>query len=164
MKYWYSFCRYFVRDDVIIARPFDATFVINAGTFMLTTLVIYVAHRYRRTRVRVGVQTIVFHDSSDVPHNTVECYICLCNFVVGDQLASLQPRKHVYHRRCIACALAWAPTYPICRGVLLDGDVWVWHPDYGMTMLSFFFFFFFFLCYSFLCRLTIMTMLIYIVA
>ena len=91
-----------VRDDVIISRPFetdprifgvwhmyfDTTFVITACILMLTTFVIYVAHRYRRTRVRVGVQTIVFHDSSDVPHNTEEFYISLCNFVVGDQLAS----------------------------------------------------------------------------
>ena len=92
-----------VRDDVIIARPFetdphifaiwhmyfDATFVITACILMLTVLVIYVAHRYQRTRVRVGVRTIVFLDSSDVPHNREECCICLCNFVVGDQLASI---------------------------------------------------------------------------
>ena len=89
-------------DDVIIARPFetdpckfgvwhkyfDATFVIAACIFIHTALVIYVAHRYRRTRVRVGVQTIVFHDLSNVPHNRGECYTCLCNFIVGDQLAS----------------------------------------------------------------------------
>ena len=92
-----------VRDDVIIARPFetddrifgvwhkyfDATFIITACILMLTALVIYVAHRCRRTRVCVGVRTIVFHDSSDVPHNTEESCICLCNFVVGDQIASL---------------------------------------------------------------------------
>ena len=76
-----------VRDDVIIAHPFeinprifgvwhkyfDATLVITACILMLTALVIYVAHRYRRTRVRVGVRTIIFPDSSDVPHNTEEC-------------------------------------------------------------------------------------------
>ena len=92
-----------VRDDVIIARPFetdprifgvwhkyfDATFIITACILMITALVIYVAHRYRCTRVRVGVRTIVFHDSSDVPQNKEECCICLCNFVVGDQLVSL---------------------------------------------------------------------------
>ena len=91
-----------IRVNVITARPFetdprifaiwhmyfDATFVIAACILMLTVLVIYVAHRYRRTRVRVGVPTIVIHDSFDVPHNTEECCICLCNFVVGDQLAS----------------------------------------------------------------------------
>ena len=90
-------------DDVIIASPFEtnpcifgiwhmyfnATFIIAACILMLTALVIYVAHRYRRTRVLVGVRTIVFHDVSDVPYNTEECCICLCNFVVGDQLASL---------------------------------------------------------------------------
>ena len=92
-----------VRDDVIIADPFeidprifgvwheyfDATFVIAACILMLTALLIYVAHRYRCARVRVGVRTIVFHDSSDVPHNTEECCISLYNFVVGDQVASL---------------------------------------------------------------------------
>ena len=92
-----------VRDDTIIARPFEtdprifgvwhkysgATFVIAACILMLTALVIYVAHRYQRTRVCVRVRTIVFHDSSNVPHNTEECCISLCNFVVGDQLASL---------------------------------------------------------------------------
>ena len=92
-----------VRDDVVIAHPFetdprifgvshkyfDATFVIAACILTLTVFVIYVAHRYRRTRVRVGVQTIIFHDSSDVPYNIEECCICPCNFVVGDQLASL---------------------------------------------------------------------------
>ena len=91
-----------VRDDVIIAQPFeadprifgvlhmylDATFVIATFILTLTALEIYVAHRYRRTRVRVGIQTIIFHDSSDVPHNTKECCISLCNFVVGDKLAS----------------------------------------------------------------------------
>ena len=91
-----------VRDDVNIAHPFetdsrifgvwhmyfDATLVIAVCILMLTALVIYVAHRYRRTRVRAGVQIIVFHDLSDVPHYTGECCICLCNFVVGDQLAS----------------------------------------------------------------------------
>ena len=91
-----------VRDDVIIARPFetdprifgvwhmyfDTTFVITAFILMLIAFMIYVAHRYRRTSVRVGVQTIVCHDSSNVPHNTEECCIFLCNFVVGDQLAS----------------------------------------------------------------------------
>ena len=90
-------------DDVIIARPFetdprifaiwhmyfDATFVIAACILMLTVLVIYVVHRYRRTRVCVGVWTIVFLDSSDVPHNTEECFISLCSFVGEDQLASL---------------------------------------------------------------------------
>ena len=90
-------------DDVIIAQPFetdphifgvlhmyfDATFVIASCILMLTALVIYVAHRCQRTTVRVGVWTIVLLDSFDVPHNTEECCICLCNFVVGDQLASL---------------------------------------------------------------------------
>ena len=91
-----------VRDDVIIARPFeidprifgvwhmyfDTTFVITAFILMLIAFMIYVAHRYRRTSVRVGVRTIICHDSSNVPHNTEECCISLCNFVVGDQLAS----------------------------------------------------------------------------
>ena len=92
-----------VRNDVIIARPlttdprffgvwhkyFVATFFIATCILMLTALVINVAHRYRRTRDHVGVWTIVCHDSSDVPHNTEECYISLCNNVVGYQLASL---------------------------------------------------------------------------
>ena len=116
-----------VRDDVIIAHPFerdprifgvwrkyfDATFVITACILMLVTLMIYVLHQYRRTRVDVGVRTIVFHDVSHVPYNMETCCICLCNFVDGDQLASLQPCKHVYHRRCIARQLAQAPTCPI---------------------------------------------------
>ena len=92
-----------VRDDVVIAHPFetdprifgvshkyfDATFVIAACILMPTALLIYVAHRYRCARVRVGVQTIVFQDSSDVPHYTEECYISLYNFVVRNQVASL---------------------------------------------------------------------------
>ena len=92
-----------VRDDVIIAHPFeinprifgvchkyfDATLVIIACILMLTALVIYVAHRYRRTRVRVGVRTIVFHNVSNVPYNTEECCISMCNIIFGDQLASL---------------------------------------------------------------------------
>ena len=92
-----------VKDDVIIAHPFetdprifgvwheyfDVTFVVAACIFMLTALLIYVAHRYRCARVRVGVRTIAFHDSSDVPHNTEECCISLYNFVVGDQVESL---------------------------------------------------------------------------
>ena len=91
-----------VRNDVTIARPFktdprifgfshkcfDAIFFIAACILLLTALVINVAHRYQRTRDRVGVRTIVCHDSSDVPHDTEECYISLCNFVVGYQLAS----------------------------------------------------------------------------
>ena len=68
-------------------KYFDATFVIAACILMLTASVINVAHRYQRTRDHVGVRTIVFHDSSDVPHDTEECYIPLCNFVVGHQLA-----------------------------------------------------------------------------
>ena len=56
---------------------------------MLTALVIYVAHRYRGTKIRVGVWTIVFHDSTVVPQNMEECRICLSNHEVGDQLASL---------------------------------------------------------------------------
>ena len=90
------------RDDVIIARPletdprkfgvqlqyFDATFVIVVCILILIALVIYVAHRYQRTRVRAGVPTIIIHDSSDVPQNAEECRICLCIFIVGDQLAS----------------------------------------------------------------------------
>ena len=92
-----------VRDDVIITGPFktdprifgvcnmyfDAKFVITACILMHTALMIYVAHRYRPTRVRVRVWTIVFHDSSDVPHNMDECCNCLCSFVVADQFASL---------------------------------------------------------------------------
>ena len=76
-----------VRDDIIIARPFEtddlifgvwhkyfnATFVIAACVLILIGLVIYVPRRYRRTRIRVGFRTIVFHDSSDVPHNMEEC-------------------------------------------------------------------------------------------
>ena len=90
-------------DDVTIVRPFetdprifgvwhkyfDSTFVIAACILMLTALLIYVAHRYQCARVRVGVQTIVFQDSSDVPHYTEECCISLYNFVVGYQVASL---------------------------------------------------------------------------
>ena len=52
-----------VRDDIIISRPFEidphifgfwhkyfgAIFVIATRILMLTALVIYVAHRYRRT-------------------------------------------------------------------------------------------------------------------
>ena len=74
-------------DDVIVARPFEtaprifdvwlkqfvATFVIAVSILILPASVISVAHRYRRTRVLVGVQTIFFHDSSDVPRNTEEC-------------------------------------------------------------------------------------------
>ena len=92
-----------VTDDVIIARPFEtdhrifrvwhmsfgATYFIITCILLLTTLVIYVAHRLRRSRLRVGVRTIVFHNSSDVPHNTEECCFFLRSFVVGDQLASL---------------------------------------------------------------------------
>ena len=91
-----------VRNDVIIARPFqtdprffgvwhkyfDATSFIATCILMLIALVINVAHRYRRTRDHVGVRTIVCHDSSDVAHDTEECYISLCNFVAGYQLAS----------------------------------------------------------------------------
>ena len=91
-----------VGDNVIIARPFEtdarifgvwhkyfvATFVIVACILTLTVLEIYVAHQYRRTRVPVGIQIIIFHNSSNVPHNTEECCISLCNFVVGDTLAS----------------------------------------------------------------------------
>ena len=91
-----------VGDDVIIARLFktnprifgvwhkyfDATFVIAACILMLTSLQIYVAHRYRRTKDRVGVRTIICHELSSVPHNTKECCISLCNFVVGYQLES----------------------------------------------------------------------------
>ena len=100
------FCGDFVindlRNDVIIVHPFktdprifgvwykyfDATFLIAACILMLTALVINVTHRYQRTRDRVGVQTIDCHDSSDVPRDTEECYISLCNFVVGYQLES----------------------------------------------------------------------------
>ena len=92
-----------VKDDVVIAHPFktdpcifgvshkyfDATIFITAGILMLIVLVIYVVHHYRRIRVHVRVRTIVFLDSSNVPQNVEECCICLCNFVVGDQLASL---------------------------------------------------------------------------
>ena len=91
-----------VRNDVTIARPFktdpcifsvwhkyfNATFFIAAFILMLTALVVNVAHRYQRTRDRVGVQTIICHNSSDVPHDMEECYISLCNFIVGYQLAS----------------------------------------------------------------------------
>ena len=115
------------RDDVIIAQPFEtnprifgvwhmyfeATFVIAACILMLTVLEINVAHRYRRSRDRVGVRTVVCYDSSDIPHNVEECCICLCNFVVGDQLASPQPCKNVYRRRYIVRALARNPTNPI---------------------------------------------------
>ena len=162
-------------DDIIIAHPFeidprifgvrhkyfDATFVITTCILMLTALVIYMAHRYRRTRVHVEVRTIGFPVSSNVPHNTEECWISLCNFIVGYQLASLQPYKHVYRWRCIARVLSRNPTYPICWGVLTDGDDWVWHADDETRMLSFFLFF---LGYNFLYTLTIMTMLIYTVA
>ena len=92
-----------VKDDVVIAHPFetdphifgvwhkyfDATFVIAACILMLTALQIYVAHRYRCARICLGVRTIAFHDSSDVPHYTKECCISLNNFVVGDQVESL---------------------------------------------------------------------------
>ena len=66
-----------------------STILVTAGILMLTALVIYVVHHYRRTRVHVRVRTIVFLDSSNVPQNTEECCICLCNYVIGDQLASL---------------------------------------------------------------------------
>ena len=92
-----------VRDDVTIACPFETdprkfgvwhmyfntTFVIAACILMLTAFVIYVAHRYRRSSVRVEARTIFCHDSSYGPQNMEECCIYLCNFVVGNQLASL---------------------------------------------------------------------------
>ena len=92
-----------VTDYVIIVRPFEtdlrvfrvwhmyfcATFFVISSILMLTTLVIYVAHRKRRTRLRVGVRTVGFDNSSDVPHNNEECCTFPRNFVVGDQVASL---------------------------------------------------------------------------
>ena len=92
-----------VRDDVTITCPFETdprifgvwhmyfntTFVIAACILMLTAFAIYVAHRYRRSSVRVGARTIFCHDSSNGPQNMEECCIYLCNFVVGNQLASL---------------------------------------------------------------------------
>ena len=147
-----------VRDDVIIAHRFetdpsisgvwhlyfDATIVIAACILVLTALVIYVAHWYRRTRVHVTVRTIIFNDSSDVSHNTKKRCICMCNFVVRDQLASLQPCQREYHRRCIARTLSRALTYPICRRVPSDSNDWRWHTDDWTRLLSFSFFFFFF--------------------
>ena len=63
-----------VRDDVIIAYPFEtdphifgvwhkffySTFVIAACILMLTVLVIYVVHRYQRTRVLWGFRKSSF--------------------------------------------------------------------------------------------------------
>ena len=90
-----------VWNDVIVACPFntdprifgvwhkyfDATFFIAACIHMLTALMINVAHLYRRTRDRVGVRTVVYHDSSNFPHSTAECRIFLCNFIVGDLIS-----------------------------------------------------------------------------
>ena len=85
---------------------------------MHTALVINVAHRYQRTRDRVGVRTIVFHDSSDVPHDTEECYISLCNFVVGYQLAI--PR-HV--RTCTAEGVLPAPWLETLHTPFVDASL-----------------------------------------
>ena len=63
-----------VRDDVVIAHPFetdprifgvwhkyfDATFVIAACILMLTAFLIYVVHRYQCARVRVGFRHLSF--------------------------------------------------------------------------------------------------------
>ena len=63
-----------VRDNVIIAhrfetdprifvvwhKYFDSTFVIAACILMLTVLVIYMVHRYRRTRVLWGFRQLSF--------------------------------------------------------------------------------------------------------
>ena len=63
-----------VRADVIIAYPFetdprifgvwhkyfDSTFVVAACILMLTALVIYVVHQYRRTRVLWGFRKSSF--------------------------------------------------------------------------------------------------------
>ena len=123
-------------NDVLVSSPIkrdpsipsvwrqycDATFVITVCILMLVTLMIYVAYQYLRTKVGVGVHTIIFYDVSNIPYNMETCCICLCNFIYGDQLACLQPCKHVFHRSCIALHLARAPTCPYCRGVISFGD------------------------------------------
>ena len=97
-------------DDVYVTRPikpnpgvwhnhFNATFMTTVCILMHTTLVIYVAYLYRRTRLPVGIRTVIFHDITDIPYNAEICSICLCDFTVGDRLATIQPCKHVYHQR-----------------------------------------------------------------
>ena len=76
-----------VRDDTIIARPFEtdprvfgvwhkysgATFVIAACILMLIAMVIYVAHRYRRTRVcvRFGQLSFMIHPMFPITRRNV---------------------------------------------------------------------------------------------
>ena len=86
-----------------------------ACVFALITLMVYVAYRYRLIRIgyladppRIpkGIPMIVFHDVSHVPYYMKKCCICLLYVVDGDELSSLPPCKHVFHRNCIAPFLA----------------------------------------------------------
>ena len=147
-------------DDAVISLPFKCepsvltvwhyhympALVVMTCVFVLIMSMLYMAYHYGLIRIRVYPQipVIVFHDGSHVPYNMEKCCICLHCFVDEDELSSLPPCRHVFHRSCIAPYLAPASTCPYCRGVISFGDDWVGLPNDGMRMLLSRFFFFFF--------------------
>ena len=168
-------------DDVIIVRRFetdprifgvshkyfDATYVIPACILMLTALVIYVVHRYRLTRVLWGFRQSSFTippmfpitqrndvflraTSQSENNQQVSNHVSTC----ASEGVLPSPWLETLHTPFVGASLQMET---------IKCDIQMMRR--GCSVFVFLFsLFFFFWCYSFLYRLTIMSMLIYIVA
>ena len=166
-------------DDVIISRPFkrdprilsvwhhycDATFVITTCILVLVTLMIYVSYRYRHIRL---VLTLTFL------WGFIRSYLTICH------MFPITRRHVVFVFITLLMGISWRVFHPAstCSTSVVLHPTWLkplhaplsrhhfnlrwlsvtsrwWDEDAQ---------FFFWVCYSFLCRLTIMTMLIHTIA
>ena len=167
-------------DDVLIAhrfetdprifvvwhKYFDSTFVNAACILMLTALVIYVVHQYRRTRVLWGFRqssftfppmfpitqrNVVFLRATSQSENNqqVSNHVSTC----ASEGVLPSPWLETLHTPFVGASLQMET---------IKCDIQMMRR--GCSVFVFLFSLFFFWCYSFLYRLTIMSMLIYIVA
>ena len=167
-------------DDVIIAhrfetdphvfgvwhKYFDSTFVIATCILMLTAFVIYVVHRYRLTRVLWGFRqssftippmfsitqrNVVFlRATSQLENNQqVSNHVSMC----ASEGVLPPPWLETQHTPFVGASLQMET---------IECDIQMMRR--GCSVFVYLFYLFFFWCYSFLYRLTIMSMLIYIVA
>ena len=168
-------------DDVIIAhrfetdprifvvwhKYFDSTFVNTACILMLTALVIYLVHQYRRAKVLWGFKQSSFTIPPMFP-------ITQRNVVFLRATLQSENNQQVFNH-VSTCASEgvlpspWLETLhtPFVRASLQMETIMcdIQMMRRGCSVFVFLFsLFFFFWCYSFLYRLTIMSMLIYIVA
>nr|QYI40136.1 RING-H2 finger protein ATL79-like protein [Lilium hybrid division I] len=70
----------------------------------------------RNTSLSDALPTVVFTPGTRMTGTAAECFICLTDFVVGDEVKVLPACNHGFHGSCVSQWLCSKDSCPTCRG------------------------------------------------